>query len=163
MLQLYFHKCWTLYHGMLKLNNVERKQEWARFGSTRMTMERRTSTKMSLRSVKLYCVYFASINFSNVGQFSWSLILKDSIQSSSERETFTSPIKRRINKFHVSKYVHTGDRKNFWPVENLCVSVSLPNTTLTVRKFRRLAASNKTRSNFQPVRSNRRLSHSSPL
>ena len=72
---------------MLKLNDVDRKQEWAPFRSTTMTMEARTSTKMSLRSIKLYCVYFASISFSNVGQFSWSLIGKDSIQSSSERET----------------------------------------------------------------------------
>ena len=70
-----------------KLNTAERKQEWAPFHSTRMTMEPGTSTKMSLGSVKLYCVYFASINFSNVGQFSWSLILNDSIKSSSERET----------------------------------------------------------------------------
>ena len=141
MLQLSFHKCWTLYHGMLKLNDVERKQEWAPFRSTRMTMGARTSTKMSLRSIKLYCVYFASNSFSKVGQFSWSLIVTDSIQSSLERETNIhfphNTSHQEVSRLKVRSH---GWPEEFWLVENLCVSVSLPNTTLTVRTFRRLAA-----------------------
>ena len=115
LLQLYFHKYWILYDGMLKLNDVERKQEWAPFRSTRMTMEARTSTKMSLRSIKLHCVYFASINFSNVGQFSWSLILNDSIKSSSERETnIHFPHKSSYQEFSCLKV-----RSHGWPEEFL--------------------------------------------
>ena len=44
--------------------------------------------KMNLRSFKLNRVYLDPLNMSNVGDFSWSLILKDFIQVQKEKGKF---------------------------------------------------------------------------
>ena len=44
--------------------------------------------KMNLRSFKLYRVYLDPLNMSNVGDFSWSWILKDFIQVQKEEGKF---------------------------------------------------------------------------
>ena len=62
--------------------------------------------KMNLRSFKLNRVYLDPLNMPNVGDFSWSWILKDFIQVPKEEGKFvvvmsTSSIKRQIRRFHV--------------------------------------------------------------
>ena len=43
---------------------------------------------MNLRPFKLYRVYLDPLNMSNVGDFSWSLILKDFIEVQKEEGKF---------------------------------------------------------------------------
>ena len=47
--------------------------------------------KMNLRSFKLNRVYLDPVNMSNVGDFSWSWILKDFIQVQKEEGKFVCP------------------------------------------------------------------------
>ena len=46
--------------------------------------------KMSLRSFKLHRVYLHPLNMSNVGDFSWSSVLKDFIQVQKGKENSSS-------------------------------------------------------------------------
>ena len=54
---------------------------------------------ISFHPLKLCRVYLKPLNLSNVGNFSWTWILKDFIQI----RMFTSPIKRRIRRFHANR------------------------------------------------------------
>ena len=71
-------------------------------------METITNTSFSLKLFVLYmfCVYLDPLNMSNVGDLSWSWILKDFIQVQKEERKFVVvmfmfSIKRSIRRFHV--------------------------------------------------------------
>ena len=59
--------------------------------------------KLNLPHFKCYRVYLELLNLSNVGDFSWSWILKDFIQDQKEKGELVvvcSLLKRRIRRFH---------------------------------------------------------------
>ena len=71
-------------------------------------METITNTSFSLKLFVLYmfCVYLDQLNMSNVGDLSWSWILKDFIQVQKEERKFVVvmfmfSIKQSIRRFHV--------------------------------------------------------------
>ena len=71
-------------------------------------METITNTSFSLKLFVLYmfCVYLDQLNMSNIGDLSWSWILKDFIQVQKEERKFVVvmfmfSIKRSIRRFHV--------------------------------------------------------------
>ena len=72
----------------------------------RTTPQKRHSKKVNSLCFKLYCAYSISFHSSNVGEWFWSWILKDSIKVQKKKKgscclVFLSSTKREFRHFHV--------------------------------------------------------------